>query len=128
MKTKWHFTQTEWKNGTLRLLSEEPLAVKELLPARQVITDSDDYAFVYLADAGEKYGYFYFYLPESIWTDLKKALAENSPVEAVGTDGVLPLDAFGEEMEDLLANIEGNSNYGEEMVGKVERVFFAGQP
>ena len=30
-------------------------------------------------------------------------------------------------MNYLIVNIEGNSNYGEEMVEKVERVFFAEQ-
>ncbi|OLN23844.1 hypothetical protein BTO30_02575 [Domibacillus antri] len=125
MRTKWHFTQTEWVDGTLRLLSEEDVEVMHLQAANQVITDSDAFAFVYLAEAEP--GYVYLYLHESTWPDVKKAVEGKNSVEAAGTDGTFTLVSFHEEMEELLANIEGNSNYGEEMVEKVERVFFAGQ-
>ncbi len=125
MRTKWHFTKTEWADGTLRLLSEEKVEVTHLTPVNQVITDSDEAAFVYLAEAEP--GYVYLYLHESTWEDLKKAMEEKAPLEAVGVDGTFALPFFHEEMEDLVANIEGNSNYGEKMVEKVEHIFFNGQ-
>lgn len=125
MRTKWHFTKTEWVDGVLRLLSEEDVEVTHLQARNQVITDSDAFAFVYLAEAEP--GYVYVYLHESTWPDVKKAIDGKHPLEAVGTDGVFTLVSFQEEMEELVANIEGNSNYGEEMVEKVERVFFAKQ-
>ncbi|OXS75096.1 hypothetical protein [Domibacillus enclensis] len=125
MRTKWHFTKTEWADDTLRLLSEEEVEVTHLQPVNQVITDSDAAAFVYLAEAEP--GYVYLYIHENTWVDVKKALDENHPIVAVGTDGTFMLQSFHEEMNDLIVNIEGNSNYGEEMVEKVERVFFAEQ-
>lgn len=125
MRTKWHFTKTEWVDDTLRLLSEEEVEVTHLQPVNQVITDSDAAAFVYLAEAEP--GYVYLYIHENTWVDVKKALDENHPIVAVGTDGTFMLLSFHEEMNDLIVNIEGNSNYGEEMVEKVERVFFAEQ-
>ncbi|MCP3761656.1 hypothetical protein NLX67_04545 [Domibacillus sp. A3M-37] len=125
MRTKWHFTKTEWVDNTLRLLSEEEVEVTHLHPVNQVITDSDEAAFVYLAEAEP--GYVYLYLHESTWEDVKKALDDEHSIEAVGTDGTFALVSFHEEMNDLIVNIEGNSNYGEEMVEKVERVFFAEQ-
>lgn len=125
MRTKWHFTKTEWADDTLRLLSEEEVEVTHLQPVNQVITDSDAAAFVYLAEAEP--GYVYLYIHENTWVDVKKALDENHPIVAVGTDGTFMLLSFHEEMNDLIVNIEGNSNYGEEMVEKVERVFFAEQ-
>ena len=125
MRTKWHFTKTEWTDNTLRLLSEEEVKVTHLQPVNQVITDSDAAAFVYLAEAEP--GYVYLYVHESTWSDVKKALDGGHPIEAVGTDGTLALVSFHEEMNDLIVNIEDNSNYGEEMVKKVERVFFAEQ-
>ncbi|OMP67088.1 UPF0738 family protein [Domibacillus epiphyticus] len=125
MRTKWHFTKTEWADGTLRLLSEEDVEVTHLQPVNQVITDSDEFAFVYLAEAEP--GYVYLYLHESTWPDVKRAIEESKMLEVAGTDGTFTLVSFHEEMEELIANIEGNSNYGEEMVEKVERVFFAEQ-
>ncbi|HYK71897.1 MAG TPA: hypothetical protein VEV44_02035 [Pseudoneobacillus sp.] len=35
----------------------------------------------------------------------------------------LPLPLFNEELEYLIENIRGNSNYGEAMVEKVESIF-----
>lgn len=125
MRTKWHFTKTEWAGETLHLLSEEEVEVGHLQPVRQVITDSDAAAFVYLAEAEP--GYVYLYVHAGTWEDVKRALDGQHPIVAVGTDGTFALDSFHEEMNDLLFNIEGNSNYGEEMVEKVERVFFAEQ-
>ncbi|MCI2253452.1 hypothetical protein L2D08_03635 [Domibacillus sp. PGB-M46] len=125
MRTKWHFTKTEWAGETLRLLSEEEVQVTHLKPVSQVITDSDAAAFVYLAEAEP--GYVYLYVHESTWEEVKRAIDGGHPVEAAGEDGTFLLASFHEEMSDLLVNIEGNSNYGEEMVEKVERVFFAEQ-
>ncbi|WP_046175372.1 UPF0738 family protein [Domibacillus indicus] len=125
MRTKWHFTKTEWADNTLRLLSEENVEVTHLKPVNQVITDSDAAAFIYLAEA--EAGYVYLYVHESTWDEVKRALDGSHPVEAVGTDGTFALVSFHEELNDLIVNIEGNSNYGEEMVQKVEHVFFAEQ-
>ncbi|WP_050182705.1 hypothetical protein [Domibacillus robiginosus] len=125
MRTKWHFTKTEWVGETLRLVSEEDVEITHLKPVHQVITDSDAAAFVYLAEAEP--GYVYLYVHESTWKEVKRALDSRYPIEAAGTDGTFLLESFYEEMNDLLVNIEGNSNYGEEMVEKVERVFFAEQ-
>lgn len=38
-------------------------------------------------------------------------------------DGLLPLQQFADELQGLLYNIEGNSNYGDQFVENIEKVF-----
>jgi Family of unknown function (UPF0738) len=115
------FKQTTYENGTLYLHTDQADLLQGTTAAGQIIADSDRYAFVYLAENEEEY--VYLYLEESIWGELKKALQEKSAVIAKSDDYSLELDQFTEELDYLVTNIEGNGNYGDEMVKKVESVF-----
>lgn len=115
------FKHTTYENGTLYLHTDQADLLQGTTPAGQIIADTDRYAFVYLAENLEEY--VYLYLEESIWGELKKALQEKSAVIAKSDDYSLELDQFTEELDYLVTNIEGNGNYGDEMVKKVESVF-----
>jgi L-rhamnose mutarotase len=115
------FKHTTYENGTLFLHTDQAELLQGTTAAGQIIADSDRYAFVYLAENEEEY--VYLYLEESIWDELKKALQEKNAVIAKSDDYSLELDQFTEELDYLVTNIEGNGNYGDEMVKKVESVF-----
>ncbi len=95
----------------------------QLKPAAQVIADSDDFAFIYLLDAGEDYHYLRF--PQNSWDNLVHILqAKQNPMLKVDGE-VIELTNFYEELEMLVYNIEGNYNYGAEFVQAVEQHFKA---
>jgi Family of unknown function (UPF0738) len=115
------FKQTTFENGRLYLHTDQADLLQDTTAAGQIIADSDRYAFVYLAENEEEY--VYLYLEESIWAELKKALQDKAAVIAKSDDYSLELDRFNEELDYLVSNIEGNGNYGDEMVKKVESAF-----
>lgn len=95
----------------------------QLKPAAQLIADSDEFAFIYLLDAGDNYHYLRF--PPPIWSQLVHILqTKQNPMLQVGTE-VLELTNFYDELEMLVYNIEGNYNYGSEFVQAVETHFKA---
>lgn len=90
-------------------------------PAGQMITDSDDMAFVYLMD--EEYGYSYVKFPQSIWPLLVETLqSKENPMLKWGTEQI-ELVNFQDELQSLIYNIEGNYNYGEIFTTAVEKTF-----
>ncbi|KOY82428.1 hypothetical protein I6G82_14720 [Lysinibacillus macroides] len=100
--------------------NEEKLQLK---PAGQLIADSDDFAFVYLLDAGEDYHYLRF--PLSSWENLVHILQKKeNPILRIG-EASIELTNFYDELEMLVYNIEGNFNYGAEFVQAVEQHFRA---
>jgi hypothetical protein len=115
------FKEANFENGVLHLHTEQTEPITGLKPACQIIADSDRCAFVYLAESDDEY--VYLYLEEGIWGELKKAMEVNSPVIVNSPDESLELDQFQEELKYLVSNIEGNGNYGDEMVKKVEAAF-----
>ncbi len=115
------FNKTTFEEGTLLLHTQQGELLKGTAAVSQIIADSDHFAFVYLAENEDEF--IYLYLEECIWKDLKKALHENLSVVAKSDHYQLELSDFQEELGYLIDNIEGNGNYGEEMVNKVESVF-----
>jgi hypothetical protein len=103
----------------LLLLADD--SISGLIPTEQILVDSKHFSFVYLMENQE--GYTYIDIPEPIWPLLKRLLVEQTPVWIRFRDEELELSNFYEELIDLLNNIKGNSNYGEEMVAKVEGIF-----
>ncbi|SDZ00199.1 hypothetical protein SAMN05421736_10542 [Evansella caseinilytica] len=100
--------------------------LKSLQPAGQVLVDSDAFTFVYiLEDEQEKFAHLRF--PDNVWADLNKARLNKRAITAVfssGSDNIsIELAGFWEELDFLLENIRGNSNYGDEMVSRVEKSF-----
>ena len=115
------FKKTTYDNEALLLHTDQGDLLKDTSAASQIIADSEQFSFVYLAENEEEY--VYLYLEEAIWGEIKKALENNTPVIAKSDDYSLNLDQFHEELSYLISNIEGNGNYGDEMVKKVENVF-----
>ncbi|MGR3763558.1 UPF0738 family protein [Rossellomorea sp. NS-SX7] len=115
------FNEATFENGVLNLHTEQTDLLRGIKPASQIIADSDRFAFVYLAENEEEY--VYLYLEEGIWGELRKALEENAPVMVKSSEETVELDQFHDELNYLISNIEGNGNYGDEMVKKVESAF-----
>lgn len=106
-------------HNRLNLITNEPIT--GLVPKEHILVDSDQFSFIYLTEY--KDDYTYIVLPEPIWPSLKKAMDEKSPAFLVGDDGEMQLPSFHEELEYIISNIEGNGNYGDQMVEKVEKTF-----
>ncbi|MFJ5760126.1 hypothetical protein ACIQAA_13550 [Neobacillus sp. NPDC093182] len=106
-------------NNKVRLQANEPIT--GLTPAEQILVDSKQFSFVYLMENQE--GYTYIDIPEPIWPLLKDTLTKHIPVWIHFEEEELELTNFNEEFVELINNIRGNSNYGEEMVTKVEGIF-----
>lgn len=92
-------------------------------PARKMITDSEEHAFVYLMEEAE--GYTYIHFPEEVWPFMAQALKAGNDPSLVWNDEKIPLPGFIEELTMLVYNIEGNDNYGEAFTTAVEQEFEA---
>ncbi|WP_229704182.1 UPF0738 family protein [Lysinibacillus alkalisoli] len=104
------------------ILNENELN-EQVTASKQVIVDSDDFAFIYLLDSGE--GYYYLRIQPELWGMLAQGIIQQKDPVAISGENTLTLTQFNEELEALLFNIEGNGNYGEAFVEEVERVFAA---
>lgn len=104
-----------------KLLLETNEPINGLIPSEQILVDSDQYSFIYLMEHQEDYTYIV--LPEQIWPSLKEALEKNLPVWIHSNGDHIELINFHDEFDYVINNIKGNSNYGTEMVTKVERLF-----
>lgn len=95
----------------------------QILPVGKVIVDSDQYAFIYIVEEDKEFSYLHF--GESTWPALLEMLLRGEdPLLSLG-EQFIELQQFHEELEALIYNIEGNSNYGEEFVARVETAFQA---
>ncbi|WP_282171844.1 hypothetical protein [Cytobacillus firmus] len=121
MKQKLTIVNAEWIGKEL-ILGIESGTVSGLTAMQQILADSDNLSFIYIAEKNDDYTYIS--LPETVWPELKKALDRHMKVYASDMNQArLELAGFHEELGDLIENIRGNSNYGNEMVEKVENVF-----
>ncbi|WP_174730936.1 hypothetical protein [Mesobacillus harenae] len=121
MKRKITILNAEVTENELILEADSDIDLSGLNDAGQMLVDSDNLSFVYLAEEEEEY--IYISVPEAVWPDIQKARQLKLQAIAVNNKGKLMLTRFMEELEYLIENIKGNSNYGEEMVAKVEGVF-----
>lgn len=104
-----------------KLLLETNEPINGLIPSEQILVDSDQYSFIYLMENQEDYTYIV--LPEQIWPSLKEVLEKNLPVWIHSNGDHIELSSFHDEFDYVINNIKGNSNYGTEMVTKVESLF-----
>lgn len=112
----------EWnKNEELLLQVEESASISAMKPMGQMLVDSDHLSFIYVVDMQDDYTYIS--IPEVTWPELKKALKQRAAVYISDQKEQLLLTEFHEELSYLIENIKGNSNYGDEMVEKVEALF-----
>jgi hypothetical protein len=121
MRKKIYLTKAIETANALELSAEASVSLQHLEGTGRMIVDSDSLAFVYLAEDDQDYTYIY--LPETVWAEVLRAIENQKRIEAVSEDVRLELVQLKEEIQYLIQNIEGNSNYGEEMVSKVEAIF-----
>ncbi|WP_071393923.1 UPF0738 family protein [Bacillus tuaregi] len=108
-------------NREVQLELENSVDLKDYQPSGQMLVDSDGLSFIYLLEKDN--GYTYISVPEAFWDTLKEAIVDSLPVIVTNGREQLLLPQFQEELEYLIDNIKGNSNYGEKMMMKVEAVF-----
>ncbi|MED3661833.1 hypothetical protein P4476_08055 [Ureibacillus terrenus] len=101
-------------------LNERTLEI-QLKPAGQMLADSDGAAFVYVVE--ENGGYSYLRFPEKVWGALADILKTKKDPFLTVKGKTIPLRNFADELEMLVFNIEGNGNYGDTFVEKVEAAF-----
>jgi hypothetical protein len=104
-----------------KLMLETNETITELVPGEQILVDSDHYSFIYLMEDMDDYTYII--LHEQIWPLLKTAEEKKLPVWITFNEEQKELNNFHDEFNYVLTNIKGNSNYGKEMVTKVESIF-----
>lgn len=111
-----YLNQNEWYCTV-----EEPLEINQLQPTGQVLTDSDNLAFVYLVVENDEYSYIQF--PKNIWPTLLEIVQNKQKIVLQCGNEKMELIDFVNELEMLLFNIEGNGNYGDVFVHTVETIF-----
>lgn len=124
MSQKILITDAKIENNELLLSTDTETDLGGFAATGQMLVDSDQLSFIYIVD--KEGGYQYVTIPEGAWSVIQRGLqAGLETFLTTNNGGKLKLEGFQGEMDYLIANITGNSNYGEEMVAKVEQVFAA---
>ena len=125
MQKRIEVSQTiELTNEKVELQAETAdFEIATLKPSRQMLVDSDSVAFIYILETDTEF--VYVSLQVIIWPALKTALTEDLPVFLNINGNMIQLKGIVEELRYLISNIEGNANYGDEMVTKVEEIFLS---
>ncbi|ANU10356.1 hypothetical protein A1A1_08654 [Planococcus antarcticus DSM 14505] len=113
--------RTEITENKIEFFIEETEPAEAIEASGQMLTDSDNQAFVYLLDTGTDYIYVQFDV--HTWPALTKALQQEKVPLLTWGKQVMPLANFHEELWMLVENIEGNDNYGEAFRTAVEQSF-----
>lgn len=121
MKQKIHIKTAEIKDQELILFTDDPQNLNALISTGLMLVDSDQLSFIYIAELDGEYNYVN--IPKEVWHVVNNGLKSGLEVYVANQNGRLHLQAFIEEMNYLIENIKGNTNYGEEMVEKVETIF-----
>lgn len=109
-------------NGeSISFLLPETINLSEVSPAEKMITDSEKTSFVYLIDGKDAYGQIHF--SKELWPLMVEVLKTDKDPLLVQGEQSVKLPGFIEELEMLIFNIEGNSNYGKSFTEAVEEVF-----
>lgn len=110
------------QNGKeIRFLLAESIDGPDGFPTGKMITDTDEFSFVYLFD--EEEGYRYIHFPREVWPLMVEALKGDADPILTWKENLIPLKGFKEEMMMLIQNIKGNDNYGEAFSTAVEIAF-----
>jgi hypothetical protein len=86
-----------------------------------LIADSDNTSLMYIIE--EKEDFVYISIPSSYWDEINKAYIKEIPVYLEGEQGEMKLENWQDELSTFLENVEGNYNYGQEFVEKVNEIF-----
>jgi hypothetical protein len=110
------------QENTLELHTNDSLIdLNQIRASGQMLVDSDRLSFIYILENDHEF--IYVGIPSSTWSDLRKVMTNNIPTILMLGKTSIELTGVSEELNYLISNIEGNSNYGEEMVSKVEEIF-----
>lgn len=114
--------KVEELNDEVVLIPSEELGVKEWTPTGRMLVDSDGLSFIYILEDDEEQ-YTYLSLPETTWNEIKELLSHQKQITLEINENKVELTSLREELTYLISNIQGNLNYGKEMVEKVEQHF-----
>ncbi|WP_070119730.1 hypothetical protein [Bacillus marinisedimentorum] len=121
MRTRIEVKEALFENDRLVLQPEIKHNLEGLAPGRRVLADSDQLSFIYILEDQEEF--VYISLPKHIWPMLKEAFGRKAPVILTSDENELELSDFHVELAELVENISGNANYGEEMEQEVTEIF-----
>jgi hypothetical protein len=113
----------KWSEGNLHLVAaneEQELEVGSLKGAARVLADSDRLAFIYILESSDEY--VYVSISNQFWPELKKVMTDHLSVSLLINEHQINLEGIEEELQELITNIKGNSNYGDKMVNEVESI------
>ncbi|RSK26498.1 hypothetical protein EJF36_06285 [Bacillus sp. HMF5848] len=122
MRTILQVSKTLLQEKQFFFITEETMPLN-IQANGQMLVDSDNLAFIYLLENDESY--IYASIKEDFWHDISNACKMDVTfiLKSAQSETEIELVNFKEEMTYLISNIEGNSNYGEEMVTKVMNAF-----
>ncbi len=124
MQKRIEISHFNYSNTRLELKADHTDFDKDGLRASgQMLVDSDSLAFIYKLENEQEF--IYVSLPSAVWPALKNVISEKQQVILHLEDNELELIDIISELEYLLQNIEGNANYGDEMVELVEKTFLS---
>ncbi|WP_051314750.1 hypothetical protein [Alteribacter aurantiacus] len=128
MNNSWTIKELERTDSMLSVKVDTNLdtsALHSLKASSQMLADSDAKTFIYIIEDDSSFTYIRF--PVESWEALN-SVRHDLPVvlEMTSKDNEnvqLELTDFWTEIDYLVENIEGNTNYGDEMVEAVEKTF-----
>lgn len=122
MSQKIKVTNITLEDKKLVVFLEGNLIDRNVLPEGRMLVDSDHLSFIYILDS--KDGFIYISFPQEVWQMLKYVQEVSYPVILkINPEKEIELTQFAEELHYLISNIDDNSNYGDEMVSAVNKVF-----
>ncbi|MBM7096075.1 MULTISPECIES: hypothetical protein [Alteribacter] len=128
MNNSWTISELERTDDKLTVRVETDLdasALHTFQASGQMLADSDAKTFIYIIEDDSSFTYIRF--PAGSWEALQ-SVRDDLPVVlelmAQNKEAVqLELTGFWTEIDYLVDNIEGNTNYGDEMMKAVEKAF-----
>ncbi len=121
MRTRIEVKEALFDNDRLVLKPEIKHNLEGLAAGRRVLADSDQLSFIYILEDRDEFTYIS--LPKKTWPMLKEAFDSKTPVVLMSGENELELHDFHVELAELVENISGNANYGDEMEQEVTEVF-----
>ncbi|MEH7459426.1 hypothetical protein V7183_20100 [Bacillus sp. JJ1127] len=122
MQNKIQVKSVEERENALIFCAENTeLQVEELTARNHVLVDSDHLSFLYILE--NESSFIYVSIPHTYWEAMHDAMKKEKVMFVRVNNIEIKLEQLKEEVEYLIENIEGNANYGEELVTAVEKVF-----
>ncbi|MBO9128637.1 hypothetical protein [Bacillus sp. 165] len=122
MQKKIYVKSVHKQDQALILCADQPeFSLQQLRARNHVLVDSDELSFLYILENDDEF--VYVSIPHIVWSKVKEAVEADTKILVQADEWQLELENLKEELDYLIHNIEGNSNYGEELVRKVEEIF-----